>query len=129
MEEEKREWMSCCYPKELKGQWKMKERCADEREMLRKSPWINEAVGRISANSDMSEVGNGFVKALFKKKALNAKWKRVGSEEIMFFEDNHWWKAEEKAAGRSLNICGVIDPNEICLMACRKSLLANLPAF
>lgn len=44
---------------------------------------------RIGANSDMSEVGNGFIKGLFKKKAFNAKWKRVGSEEMMFSKDNH----------------------------------------
>lgn len=62
----------------------MKERCTDEREILHKSPWINEAVDRISANSDMSELENGFIKALFKKKAFNAKWKRVGSEEWCF---------------------------------------------
>lgn len=77
----------------------MKERCTHEREILHKSPWINEAVDRISANSDMSEVGNGFIKALFKKKAFNAKWKRVGSEEMMFCKGSHWWKAEKKAAG------------------------------
>lgn len=82
-----------------------------------------------SVLTDMSEVGNGFVKALFKKKAFNAKWKRVGSEEMMFCKDSNWWKAEKKAAGRSLNICRVIGLNEICLMACQKSLLANLPAF
>lgn len=42
-------------------------------------------VDRISANFNMSEVGNGFIKALLKKKkAFNAKWKRVGSDEIMF---------------------------------------------
>lgn len=44
---------------------------------------------RISANSDMFEVGNGFIKALFEKKAFNAKWKRVGSEEMMFCTDSH----------------------------------------
>lgn len=67
----------------------MKERCADERAILRKSPRINEAVGRIGANSDVSELRNGFLKALFKKKAFNAEWGRVGSRDIMFCEDNH----------------------------------------
>lgn len=81
--------MSYSNPKELKGQWKMKEWCTDERKKLQWSLWVNEAVDRIGANSDMSEVGNGFIKGLFKKKAFNAKWKRVGSEEMMFSKDNH----------------------------------------
>lgn len=99
----KREHVSCCYPKELKGHWEMKERCTDERQILHKRPWINEAVDRICANSDMSEEENGFIKALFKKKAFNAKWKRVGSEGMVVCKDSHWWKAEKKAARRSLN--------------------------